>query len=382
MRILHVVRDLDAASGGPSQSVPSLSNALAQLGSDSCIAFEDFGNLTNGIPSREDGDVCRAQCTRIALRRTAKFWKQRDFCSQLKAKLGDIDWDLIHLHGLWNGLNHYGAVYARDRKIPYVVSPRGMLSPWALNHKWLRKKLALIAYQRKDLQLADCLHATSEAEASRFRELGLRPRSATIANGTTFPPLTEPKCKPSRAKRQALFLSRIHPVKGLINLVRAWATVRPPDWECVICGPDEANHLAEVKQEILALNLEGTIRILPPASNDEKWKLFASSDLFILPSHSENFGIVIAEALACGVPVITTKNTPWEVLETDRSGWWVDDNVDGIVGAMKMAFNTSNSELQSMGVRGREYVVNNLSWLQQAEKMHELYLQVIADAKT
>ncbi len=142
-----------------------------------------------------------------------------------------------------------------------------------------------------------------------------------------------PKRKTKRANvKIALFLSRLHPGKGLMDLVGAWQRVRPEGWKMRVIGPDVCGHKAEVMAAVRDAKLESMFEFAGELNDDEKWQEYVDADLFIHPTHSENFGISVAEALAAGVPVITTKGAPWEELmeESGRCGWWVDIGVEGL----------------------------------------------------
>ena len=204
--------------------------------------------------------------------------------------------------------------------------------------------------------------------------------------------------------RTILFLSRIHPKKGLLDLVEAWAAVNAkaesreqraesrgrwsmvnsqPRWRLVVAGGDENGHLAEVKAEIAkfgarskeqgAGKFEKSFQFIGEVADKDKWDLYRSADLFVLPTHSENFGIVIAEALACGVPVITTRGTPWEDLITHRCGWWVEIGARPLAEALNEAIKLPEEERRAMGLRGRRLVQQNYTWPAAAKKMVAVY---------
>ena len=220
------------------------------------------------------------------------------------------------------------------------------------------------------------LHATSDAEAVQLRNLGLGEKISVIPNGTEFPGAVFNKSTDRRSRR-LLFLSRLHPVKGIDNLIRAWSLIAPKDWECVIAGPDEGGYLAELKRLHEELGSIDSIRFEDEVEGAVKWKTLSSADLFVLPSHSENFGIVVAEALACGVPVITTKCTPWRELESHSCGWWIEDNVEVLTETLKRALATSSSELSEMGKRGRSLVNRTYTWSSVAKQMKSVYSTIL-----
>ena len=153
--------------------------------------------------------------------------------------------------------------------------------------------------------------------------------------------------------RVALFHGRIHPVKGLLELVDAWRIARPPGWTMIIVGPDEGGHRAVVEERIRRAGLESDFQFVGTVDGEDKTAVYQRADLFILPSFTENFGVVVAEDLASGVPVITTKGTPWEGLEAHRCGWWVDLGVVPLAGAIREVTTIPDAGRAAMGEHGR-----------------------------
>ena len=307
--------------------------------------------------------------------------------------------DIVHLHGVWQYPTVAVLRWARRTGRPYIVSPHGMLEPWALQHSRCKKAVANWLFQNACLRGAACLRATAESEIESIRQTGLRNPVALIRNGVPFPsilPVRQPQ--PGRTKKRALFISRIHPKKGLLNLVKAWSkiakaesgkqkmetlksespssVVRCPlsDWELVIMGPDEVGHLAEVMAAVRAAGLEKQI-FYQGEVWDEAGKLecYCNADLFVLPSYSENFGLVIAEAMSCGLPVITTHATPWGELETHRCGWWIETGEEPLVNALQRALTTPAETLREMGLRGRDLIESKYSWTTPGREMAEVY---------
>lgn len=156
--------------------------------------------------------------------------------------------------------------------------------------------------------------------------------------------------------RVALFLSRVHPKKGVVELVKAWALAAPAGWRLRIAGPDEGRHWAEVARLVSQLGLGSAVDYVGPVAGAHKAALYREADLFVLPTFSENFGLVVAEALAYGLPVITTRGAPWADLETYGCGWWIETGMEPLVPALRAAMALSNAERRAMGERGRVYV--------------------------
>lgn len=282
----------------------------------------------------------------------------------------------VHFHGIWclrlaQCLNFY-----LKNGVPCVVTPHGMLDPWPLRHKALKKKIGWHVYQKRLLNAATILHATSEREAEQFRKLGLKSNIAVIPWGVNIP-CSKPIC-PDSGVKTAVFLGRVFPVKGLPMLIQAWADVRPRGWRLLIAGPDEAGHQAELESQISAAGVGDVISLVGSLGGEVKTKFLFSSKLFILPTHSENFGLVVPEALAHGLPVITTQGAPWQLLEEERCGWWTSVTVDGIAAALREATSKPAEELADMGERGRAVVAERFAWPAIAQQFVQLYEGVLA----
>jgi glycosyltransferase involved in cell wall biosynthesis len=233
-------------------------------------------------------------------------------------------------------------------------------------------------YQRNDLKHSAMLLATAPSEAEQFSRLGLSNKSITLPNGIEFPadiPGLEREIPPrdSTSVRTALFLSRIHPKKGLGMLVEAWAKVRPQGWKMRVVGPDACGHRQWVESQVKRYDLQKSWTFQDAVYGDDKANAFLSSDLFILPTFSENFGIAVAEALAYRLPVLTTTGAPWQGLIDHRCGWWVAPSVEGITQALAQATSTSSQELDAMGQRGRAWVREEFDWPKIAQRLKEAY---------
>ncbi|MEO8614639.1 MAG: glycosyltransferase, partial [Luteolibacter sp.] len=338
MRILHTVASLRSETGGPARSVPGLANALVDLGLDVHVWSPD---VPEHLPT----------AVRFVLHR-----------GSLEDALDEIaDLDLIHDHGLWLSMNHRVAMVAKEKNIPRMVSPRGMLEPWALNHKKWKKRLGWWLYQRRDLGLARALHATAASEAEQFERLGLKNPIQIIPNGVDLPSSSAQRT-PSTGPKTALFLSRIHPKKGLPLLVDAWAKVMPVGWQMQIVGPDENDHRAEIEVLVQRAGLSAQWHFSGALEGEEKRRAFEQADLFILPTYSENFGIAVAEALVYGVPVITTTGTPWEGLIEHECGWWVKPDSVALANALESACRLEPEQLKVMGERGITWMRNDFTW--------------------
>lgn len=290
--------------------------------------------------------------------------------------------DILHDNGLWMPHNHQLSSFAIAYNIPRVVHVRGMLQPWAVNHKKWKKKFAWFLYQKNDLKYAQCILTTSEQEASTVHSYELGASIRCVPNGVDIQDgfLSE-ECIANQShvndKKVALFLGRIHPVKGLPLLIDAWAEVRPKGWVLKIAGPDEAGHKAEIEKLIRNRNLSDVVSLIGPVAKENKEALYLSTDLFVLPTYTENFGMVIGEALSYGIPVLTTKGAPWSILAEYNCGWWVDISVEGIVEGLRQAVSCNKPVLWEMGSRGRKLIKEHFSWEAVSSKTISIYEEII-----
>jgi glycosyltransferase involved in cell wall biosynthesis len=377
MHIASVIPGLARSSGGPTAVVVELMEALARQGvRASIVSVKGSPEGSEWIP---DPQRVRTVLVRGWSSPRLRLSGARGFATRLADFCREERVDVLHNHGLWTPVNHSAARVAHRLALPLLWTTHGMLNPWAFGHKAWKKKLAWWLYQKRDLVGANVLHATSKPEADALHVLLPSRRIATIPNGVSLPEWKEPTRGTS--PRKVLFLGRIYPVKGLLNLVRAWAMVRPAGWQCVIAGPDECGHKNEVETAIRAAGLQDGFRFAGTVGGEDKWQLYRRADLLVLPSFTENFGIVVAEALAAGVPAITTKGTPWKELETHQCGWWVDIGAEPLAAALREAMGLSDDERREMGLRGRRLVEERYSWPRIAADMKSVYDWMLASPR-
>ena len=381
MKILHVTSGIDPKSGGPTRSVKGICRALSHAGVDVTLLvlhgrhqFENPAGV-KVVYAEDEVEVGGRGLQRMV-----------------------SDFDLVHVQGLWDPKLHKVVKACRREKIPYVISPRGMLDPWALSVKKWKKRLAMLVYQRRDLKFASAFHVTAALEEKSVRVQGLRQHCIIAPNGVDIPDERMFECSNVLAGegRTAIFLSRLHPGKGLLILAEAWARVKPRGWTMRIVGPDSYGHKAEVLAKLNALGISHTDVSTCAKSNNRtfehsnnsswqfvdmvddvrKWQEYAAVDLLIHPSVSENFGIAIAEGLAAGLPVICTDGTPWSEIAERKCGWYIKANsVDDLAIALREA--TNSTELTEMGSRGSKLVEEHYTWSAVCDKMVRGYKEVL-----
>jgi glycosyltransferase involved in cell wall biosynthesis len=270
----------------------------------------------------------------------------------------------------------YAARASRRSGIPLVLSPRGCLSPEALRRSRWRKRAFWDLFYRSAFAACRCIHATSEREYEDVRDLGLTNPVAVIPNGVDLPPPSTRATRPTRT-RSILFLGRVHPIKGLDVLIPAWKEAISSGvkaWTLRIVGPGDARYVEQLRSMAGALGLGDAIEFAPAAFGDAKWREYEAAAVTILPSRTENFGMTVAESLAAGTPVIASKGTPWEGLERERCGWWVELTQASIAGALLEATRTPEAQLEELGSRGRAWMERSFSWPAIASEMAGVYV--------
>jgi glycosyltransferase involved in cell wall biosynthesis len=361
MKIAHIIAGLNDPAAGTTYTVLELSGALARSG----VA----GQVHTLAPCRR-GAACP-----IVGYPFAPLLPRLGVSPAMRRGLAELDADLFHNNGVWMMPNIYAGAVARRRSTPLVFSPRGMLSRWSMAFSRARKQFAWWCLgQRRALAATACFHATSEAEAQDIRRLGFRQPVAVIPNGVDLPaPEAAPAPDPG-ARQRLLFLSRIHPKKGIPILLRAWREVerRHLEWELIVAGPDEGGHLAQLQKLARELGLQ-RVAFPGPAYGDARTALYRSADLFVLPTHSENFGMAIAEALAHALPIITTTGAPWAGLEERGCGWWIELSERALADALRTAIDLPPARRAEMGRRGRLWMERSFGWDRIAAEMKSVY---------
>ncbi len=372
MQVAHVSASASRQAGGVATVLWALCAATREINVDSCIVtYNDKYLLTDSIEG-----VSLYCCDVIGP-------KKLGYSPVMEKQLNRINGlDIIHTHGLWmcNGLHARRA--SQKRKLPLLLSTHGMLEPYSINRSKIQKKIVSWLYENKNIDAVDCIHAASTQEALNIQKFGINKPIAVIPFGIDQSVDDISDAEQSdlipfqhRNKRFLLFLSRIHPKKGLSDLVIAWSKLckKYTDWHLVIAGPDELNTLSKINNIINNKKINEYVSIVGPVNGIDKRRLYSSASLFVLPTLSENFGFVIPEALTHRCPVITTTATPWEDLVTYNCGWHIETGLDSLLLTLEDALKKNKDDLIKMGENGKRMVMERYSWHTTAKSFQHLY---------
>lgn len=280
---------------------------------------------------------------------------------------------VVHLHGVWVAPVQAAARAATAAGATLVVSPHGMLRAEALRKSRWRKRLVWHASLRRLLLRADTLHVTSPAEGEDLVALlpGCGPVLVPLG---VRPPADAPRDRAAGAPRRAGYLGRLLPIKHLDGLLEAWKAAAPAGWRLSIRGPSDGHEAARLATLADRLGIAAGVEIGGAVPQEGLGEHFASLDLFVLPSRSEAFALVVGEALAAGVPAICTTAAPWAAIAARDCGWSVAPTVPALAEALERATALAPEALRAMGRRGQEWVRAEYSWGHVAGRhLDELY---------
>ncbi len=374
MRVLHVIPGLDNASG-PTHAAINLTERLARLG----VEVSLFHLVYEGRePLRPDPALVRTRGFPCAFPR--RWGYSPGLRDALREQAGDFD--VVHVHSVWMYPTTAAARACRRAGTPYVVRPAGSFEPWCLAQRAALKTLYYRARERRNLAGAAALHAMSEQERLHLERLGLSTPVFVVPNAISLEGIPDRSDTAGFRRRYGLgqktplvlFLSRIHPKKGLDVVAAAFARVlrQVPEARLMIAGPVAGGYQREFES---CLNRAGVREqtVLPgELRGEDRWTAYRAADVFTLPSYSENFGIVVAEALACGTPVVVSRNTPWKDVEEQDAGRWLELKPQAFARAVVELLRNPRLAAQ-MGRNGRALVEANYTWRGVAARVLSLY---------
>lgn len=373
VKVGMLLASIAAADGGVSEVVRELARTMH----DPAKVQVDVLTLRRG------GDTGAEGWDGVPVRRAEVFGPSSfGYSRQLDTILAGSDLDLLHVHGLWM----YPSIatrrwHVRTRR-PYVLSPEGMLDPWALANKSWKKRIAMRLYEDAHLRGAACLHALNDSEMQSIRALGYRNPICVISNGVSPPPRDLPP-PPWQGRfpddaRILLYLGRLTPKKGATQLIRAWSALqtgwpaaRP--WHLVFVGPGPEAYLQELQSAIVQGGVADSAHIIGPAYGIHKAACFGGSAAFVLPSFSEGMPLAALEAWSHGLPALLTPQCNLPEGFTHDAAIAIDPEVASIVDGLRRLTAMTDQQRAAMGRRGRALVLDRFSWPAVAKQFEQVY---------
>lgn len=378
MKILHIISSVDPDGGGPIEGVNQLSIAHRELGVEVAICCLDAPDAKY---------VNNSKIKIYALGPSMKLYGyNRDLVSWLKANAHEFD--AVIINGLWQYISFAVWRALAGSSIPYFVFSHGMLDPWFKRTyplKHLKKLLYWPWAEYRVLRDAKAVIFTCEEERLLARQSFwlYRVNEAVTSFGTSSPPINSFELSRKflsyypqlQNKRLILFLSRIHEKKGCDLLLDAFARIANKNerLHLVMAGPDQTGWTSSLKAQAKRLGIAEQISWLGMLQGDMKWGSFYAADVFCLPSHQENFGIVVAEALACGKPVlISNKVNIWREIEADGAGFIDEDTLIGTINNLEKWLALSEKDYNAMCERARSCFQSHFHIQRAAERLLEI----------
>ncbi|MGD0074005.1 MAG: glycosyltransferase [Candidatus Binataceae bacterium] len=374
MKILHVVPSFAPAwrYGGPINTVLQLCRQMARSGCEVRVLTTDANGPDAVLDIPTSREIETADGLRV--RYCARLMPESVSMRLLRELPRYLRWaDVVHLTAVYSFPTIPTLLACKLMDKPVVWSPRGSLQRW----EGTRRSLLKTMWERICRAVAPRrlrLHVTSEEEnrESTSRLPGIQ--TVIIPNGVEIP--DESRHTERKEALRLLYIGRINPKKGIENLLAAFKLLNGhgPQYKLTIAGTGDGPYEASIRGEIARLALSHQAKMIGQVIGDAKHEAFENADVVVVPSHVENFCMVIAEALAHGVPVIASKGTPWAGVESVGCGLWVDNDPPSLADAIERI---NHMPLDDMGQRGRRWMVQQFSWETIAAKMLECYASLL-----
>ena len=367
MRIVHVIASMEATHGGPPVIAACIASAQAQLGHEAALFSYDPGAsdaVVKRLKSFPGGDRVKLHFIPRAEGREMMFGRRAG------RAFNDIvrNYDFVHIHGIWEGIQRTTAAQARAAGVPYCVVPHGMLDTWSLAQSALKKKMALALLVKPCLDKAAFLHLGNVHERDVIKPLHIRSAGEIIPNGAfleefaTLPPIgTFRNAHPEIGQDPyILFLSRLHYKKGLDYLADSFAVVakQRQNVRLVVAGADDG-YKATFEQMIAAHGLGSRTHLVGPLYGEQKLAAFNEAACFCLPSRQEGFSIAITESLACGTPAVVSEDCHYPEVEEVGAGAVTRLDANEVA---KGLLRTLDANRSAMGDAGRRLVRERFNW--------------------
>ena len=366
------------SAGGLFFTITSYTKALKAAGCDVCVVGFEDGFSKEDRDAFGDVEVISYSVTRFPLLSTLGY------STDLPGILEQVNPDVIHLQGLWM-YHSWAALKYRDRHpaVKVIIEPHGMLDPWAVKNSSWKKWIVGRLFEYENLRRADSFHALCDSERDSIAKYGLSNPVAVIPNGMDVAHVSVSAMAQKPDGKVLTYIGRIHPKKGLQNLIEAVAVIRDAnpvlleDWKIKIAGWDQLGHQSYLEELARNFGVADFVQFIGPVFGEEKHRLLSDSDAFILPSYSEGLPMSILEAWSYRLPVLMTDfcNLP-EGFEAGAALRIMPDAKD-IAKVLSVFLQFDEAATQKIGERGYSLVMGKFTWPCIAQKTIEMYKWIL-----
>lgn len=381
LRLLHVIPAIAARYGGPSTAVVGMCRALRAEGHDVLLVTTDADGSRGRVdPAASPGiDLAGVQVAFFRRQASESFKWSAPIARWLRDNVAAFD--VVHIHAIFSHACIAAALASRRADVPYLVRPLGTLDPWSLaRHRW-RKQVLLRFGGRASLEGASLMHYTTEAEGHLARQaLPFLPAGVVVPLGVDEA-LRRAAAEPVAVDRPPYVLSmaRLDPKKNFEALIRAFHRAAGParaQWRLVIAGDGTPEYVARLRAEAAAGAAADRIEFCGWITGEARVPLLAGARLFALPSHQENFGIAVAEAMACGTPVLVSGAVNLAEAIAAADAGWICDRDDASIAVALDAAAASDHERTQRGARARR-LAEQFHWPAIGARLTTIYQDLV-----
>ncbi len=378
MRVVHVCEDWSDGAGG----VPSVVKEISRRSCESGITVDVLFVRENGMMAPAGVTLRQVKCG------VGQTWGwSRGIANTLEGIFASHKDLIFHIHGVWMGPQWVAARFAKNNNIRFIFSAHGMLEPWQMKYKGrghaFKRNMYLSLVAKPVLRYADVVHAITSLEKEHLKKYFPENRFEIIPNAVDISVVDDAlsnqyNATHSTKTKTILFVGRLHPGKGVDILIRAFGLAGlPQEWELHIAGPDHSEAYTQTLQSMAReTGLSSRIRFLGPIYGANKYLLYKSAEIVVVPSRSEVVALVNLEASACFTPTITTKETglfDWE----EGGGLIVESNVDAIAHTLRNVATWTRAERVRRGVASRRLIKDRYNWDVIAKQWTALYSELV-----
>lgn len=380
LKILHSSLSLSRRGAGIFEAVRALTAQLARMRE---VRVEAIG--PRDVETDESSSLWKCAIHPYSVRGPSAF----GFSNEIQPLYANVSPDIVHVHGIWMYYSVANHRYCNSARIPYIVSPHGMLDSWALGRSRWKKRAVRLLFEDRHLRNAGCIHALCDAEVREIRKAGFTNPICVIPNGVE--PLPTPTLAPpwdgvfETERPVLLFLGRLHPKKGLSAFIDAWQECRDAvehsTWAMAVVGWDQSGHGDELKAKVASYGLERDIVFLGSKFGREKCAALRGASGFVLPSFSEGLPVAILEAWSAGLPVLMTPECNLPEGFNARAAIELSSSPELMAEGLREFLSLGTNSLKEIGQNGKRLVEQDYVWSRVGEQFLATYRWMLGEAE-